>query len=306
MTGDPITALIQMRDKPPGTPPGDNLGETLNATTARLARAGIDSARLDARLLAAHALGWDVAKIVAEKVFFPDAEQRWTLNALMTRREAREPVAFILGHCEFWSLDFTVTPDVLVPRPDSETLVEAALASAGTKDRATSILDFGTGSGCLLLALLSEWPNARGLGVDVSRAALDVAEGNSRRLGLDGRARFQVSDWDADVDGRFDLVISNPPYIAERDLSALEPEITRFEPRLALSGGGDGLACYRALGPAIVRRLAPNGRAFIEIGADQAETAGSVLSQAGLRFSAVHRDLAGHPRVIEARREDND
>lgn len=306
MTGDPITALIQMRDTPLGTPPGDNLGEALNAATARFARAGIESARLDARLLAAHALGWDVAKIVAEKDYFPDAEQRWTLNALMARREAREPVAFILGCAEFWSLDFTVTPDVLVPRPDSETLVEAALAAAGEKDGACSILDFGTGSGCLLLALLSEMPNARGLGVDISRDALAVAEGNARRMGLDGRARFRVSDWDADVDEKFDLVISNPPYIAEEDFSALEPEVTRFEPRLALAGGADGLACYRALSPAIARRLTPNGCTFVEIGADQEETAGSVLNQAGLRVSAVHRDLAGHPRVLEARRNDDE
>ncbi len=301
MTCEPITALIQMRD----TPPGDNLGEVLNAATAGLARAGIESARLDARLLAAHALGWDVAKIIAEKDFFPDAGQRWTLNALMTRREDREPVAVILGHTEFWSLDFTVIPDVLVPRPDSETLIEAVLAAAGAKDGACSIVDFGTGTGCLLLALLSEWPGARGLGVDVSRAALDVADGNARHLGLSDRARFQVSDWDADVDGRFDLVISNPPYIAEGEFSALAPEITRFEPRLALSGGPDGLNCYRALGPAIARRLAPNGRAFIEIGAGQAETAGSVLGQAGLRISNLHRDLAGHPRVLEARRDED-
>jgi release factor glutamine methyltransferase len=279
---------------------GQTLGQLLHETVKRFTDAGIDSARLDARLLAARALEWDAAKVIAHPDQALSTSQCRALEELVARREDREPVALILGHAEFWSLDFTVTPDVLAPRPDSETLVEAALAAAGAQDEAVSILDFGTGTGCLLLALLSEWPNAGGLGIDVSEAALSVADGNARRLGLEDRARFQVSDWDADVDGRYDLVISNPPYIAEGDFSSLEPEITRFEPGLALLGGSDGLACYRALSPAIVRRLAPNGRAFVEIGVDQAETAGSVLSQAGLRVSAVHRDLAGHPRVIEA------
>ena len=280
------------------------LGQLLDNAAKRFNTAGIDSARLDARLLAACAIGWNAGQIMARPDHAPTPEQCRDLEEMVARREAREPVALILGHSEFWSLDFTVARDVLTPRPDSETLVEAALKTAGIKGGASSILDLGTGTGCLLLALLSEWPNARGLGVDVSKAALDVAEGNARRLGLEGRARFQVSDWDAGVEGVFDLVISNPPYIAEDDFSGLEPEITRYEPRLALSGGPDGLACYRALSPAIARRLAPLGRAFIEIGADQAETAGSALNHAGLRACAVHQDLAGRPRVIEAGRDD--
>ena len=276
------------------------LGQLLDEAAKRFTNVGIDSAPLDARLLVACALGLDAGQVIARPDQALTPEQCRKLEEMVVRREERESVALILGQAKFWSLEFTVTADVLVPRPDSETLVEAALASAGAKDGTYSILDLGTGTGCLVLALLSEWPNARGLGVDVSGAALDVAEANARQLGLQDRARFQVSDWDADVDGRFNLVISNPPYIAEEDFSALEPEVTRFEPRLALSGGSDGLACYRALGPAIVRTLAPNGRAFVEIGADQAETVGKVLGHAGLWVYTVHRDLAGHTRVIEA------
>jgi release factor glutamine methyltransferase len=219
---------------------------------------------------------------------------------MVSRREDREPVALILGHSEFWSLDFAVTEDVLIPRPDSETLVEAALAFTSIQVRKISVLDLGTGSGCLLLALLSELPNAKGLGIDISPAALDVAKGNARHLGMEDRACFQVSDWDANVDGLFNLVISNPPYIANGDYFSLEKEITDFEPKLALMGGSDGLACYRSLSPAIVRKLAPGGCSLIEIGENQAETVESILFKAGLRVCAVHQDLAGYPRVIEA------
>jgi release factor glutamine methyltransferase len=278
----------------------ETLGLLQDAAAKRFTTAGIDSARLDARLLAARALGWDTARVMARPEYTPTPEQCASLGELVGRREAREPMTQILGGCEFWSLDFIVTPDVLAPRPDSETLIDAALAAVSNKDTTSTIVDFGTGSGCLLLALLSEWPCASGLGVDVSEAALAVAGDNARRLALDGRARFEVSDWDAGLEERFDVVVSNPPYIAEGDFSGLEPEVARFEPRLALSGGADGLDCYRALGPAIVRTLAPDGRAFVEIGADQAETAGGVLAAAGLAVVAVHRDLAGRSRVIEA------
>ena len=292
----------------PGTPPGDNLGQALNAATARLARAGIESARLDARLLAAHALGWDAAKVAATKDFFPDAEQRWTLEVLITRREAREPVAAIIGRCEFWSLNFAVNADVLIPRPDSETIIEAALAAAEdgdeNKDGALGILDLGTGSGCLLLALLSELPLARGLGVDISEAALSVAASNARNLGLGGRAAFELSDWGDNVTGgipgRFDIVVVNPPYIADGEFAALEPEVARFEPRLALSGGADGLDCTRALAPRLGPLLAPGGRAFVEIRATQADAVAALLKARGLRVCQVHKDLAGRSRVVEA------
>ena len=320
MTGAPAAAQIRITDAPPGALPGDSLGELLNAFAARLARAGIESARLDARLLSAHALGWDAAKIVAAKDFLPDAEQRRTLDALIDRREAREPVAVIIGRCEFWSLDFAVNADVLIPRPDSEILVEAALAAAEDKandggengdkegDGVLGILDLGTGSGCLLLALLSELPLASGLGVDISEAALSVAASNAKNLGLDGRAEFELSDWGANVtrgisggiSGRFDIVVANPPYIADGEFATLEPEVARFEPRLALSGGADGLDCYRRLAPRLGPLLAPRGRAFVEIGATQADAVAALIEARDLRVCRVHKDLAGRPRAIEA------
>ena len=296
MTGAPASALIPKTN----TRLAESLGEALNAATARLARAGIESARLDARLLAAHALGWEKAEIVAGKDFLPDAEQRRTLDALIARREAREPVAVITGRCEFWSLDFAVNADVLIPRPDSETIIEAALAAVEDKDGALDILDLGTGSGCLLLALLSEWPGARGLGVDISEAALSVAAANAKNLGLGGRAKFALSDWGDGISGRFDIVVANPPYIADGEFATLEPEVARFEPRLALSGGADGLDCTRALAPRLGPLLATRGRAFGEIGATQADAVAALLKAHNLRVCKVLKDLAGHSRAIEA------
>ena len=296
MTGAPASARVPITD----TPPGDTLGKMLNAFAARLDRVGIESARLDARLLSAHALGWDAAKIVATKDFLPDAEQRRTLDALITRREAREPVAAIIGYREFWSLDFAVSADVLIPRPDSETIIEAALAAVEDKELALGILDLGTGSGCLLLALLSELPLASGLGVDISEAALSVAASNAKNLGLEGRAEFELSDWGDGLSGRFDIILANPPYIADGEFAALEPEVARFEPRLALSGGADGLDCTRALAPRLGPLLAPGGRAFVEIGATQADAVAALLKARGLRVCQVHKDLAGRSRVVEA------
>lgn len=287
--------------------PGSNatLGDALSDAAGRLDAAGIESARLDARLLASKVLGWEQARLLAHPEHSLSPGQCEALGALVARREAREPLAAITGRCEFWSLDFTVTADVLVPRPDSETLVEAALASVENKDAELKILDLGTGTGCLLLALLSELPNARGLGVDVSEAALAVANGNAERLTLGERARFQLSDWDGDVgadadaDGGFDLVVSNPPYIADADFPGLDPEVARFEPRLALSGGADGLQCYRALGPGLNRILKSGHRAFLETGATQADEVSRILLAHGLETTCVHKDLAGFLRVVE-------
>ncbi|MDA1090287.1 MAG: peptide chain release factor N(5)-glutamine methyltransferase [Proteobacteria bacterium] len=278
----------------------NTLGGALAAAAGRLDAAGIESARLDARLLASFALGWEQVRILSHPEHALRPEQRQAMDALVARRAAREPLAAITGQCEFWSLDFTVTKDVLVPRPDSETLVEAALASVKDQDADVEVIDFGTGTGCLLLALLSELPNARGLGVDVSKAALAVATGNAERLGLDGRVRFELSDWDAGVDGQFDLVVANPPYIADADFADLEPEVARFEPRLALSGGADGLDCYQALGPGLSRLLKADGHAFVEIGATQADAVSRILRRHELEPICVHKDLSGLPRVIEA------
>ncbi|HJO75319.1 MAG TPA: peptide chain release factor N(5)-glutamine methyltransferase [Rhodospirillales bacterium] len=289
----------------------NSLGGALAAAAGRLIAAGIESARLDARLLASLALGWEQGRVLSHPEHSLSPEQHQALDTLVARREAREPMAAITGQCEFWSLDFTVTKDVLVPRPDSETLVEAALAfltnSGKDRDAELEIIDFGTGTGCLLLALLSELPRARGLGVDLSEAALDVAAGNAGRLNLDGRARFQRSDWDGDVDavegGRFDLAVANPPYIADPEFDGLEPEIARYEPRLALSGGADGLDCYQKLAPGLSRLLKPEGRTYLEIGATQADAVSRILRRHELETVCIHKDLSGLPRVIEAAKE---
>jgi|TARA_Y100000294_G_scaffold143705_1_gene138413 release factor glutamine methyltransferase len=302
MSGAPAA----IEDMPQGTH-GGTLGDWLSGAAGRLQAAGIDSARLDARLLASFVLGWNPARVLAHPEHAPGGGEWSRLQSLLARRANREPLAVIIGKREFWGLDFAVTADTLVPRPESETLIEAALAvpgcQEGDRDADLNVIDLGTGSGCLLLALLSERPNARGLGVDLSAAALKVAAGNAAALGLEGRAEFRQSDWGRGLDGtegRFDLILANPPYIADDEFAALEPEVSRFEPRLALSGGPDGMACYRALAPQIGPLLAPGGGAFIETGAAQAGAVSALFEENGLAVTSIHADLCGRPRVVEA------
>ncbi len=219
----------------------------------------------------------------------------------MKRRVNREPLAQIVGHREFWSLDFIVTHDTLTPRPDSETIVAAALALADGRDRAVQILDFGTGTGCLLLSLLHEWPQARGVGVDCSAAALDVARRNAASLGLSNRAQFIRGAWGAGLRGSFHVIVANPPYIAEAELPGLAPELG-FEPLGALSGGHDGLDAYRALAGDIARLLATDGVAVLEVGQGQAESVEAILRASGLTIGPRQRDLAGIERGVTARK----
>lgn len=279
---------------------GDTVAAALSGTRRMLQAAGIDSAALDARLLVAVALGITVETVIAwpERSLTPDAGVR--LAALMRRRVAREPMAYILGRREFWSLDLVVTPATLTPRPDSETLVAAALDELPDRHAPLSILDFGTGTGCLLLALLSELPAATGTGVDIDRAALDVARQNAFRLGLTGRTGFMQGEWGLSLSESFDVIVSNPPYIATGDLAAPAPEL-RFEPRLALDGGADGLSAYRALIPDAARLLRPDGLLVLEIGAGQAVPVQALLAASGLTPLRVSRDLAGVERCVLAR-----
>lgn len=254
--------------------------------------AGIATARLDARVLAVAAIGAD-SRIAPD--FAVAVERAALYHRMIDRRAAREPVSRILGRREFWSLDFTLSPATLDPRPDSETLVEAVLAR---RPGARRVLDLGTGSGCLLLALLSELPEASGVGLDRSFAAIETARANARALGLADRASFIVGSWgDALAGGGFDVVMSNPPYIRRADLAGLDPELT-YDPVLALDGGDDGLDAYRALIPDLPRLVAPGGLAALEVGSDQGEAVSRVMSEAGFGVEPVIRDLAGLPRVV--------
>ena len=246
----------------------------------------------------ATALGWDPARVLAYPETILDAGAESRLAALLARRAAREPMARILGYREFWSLRFELSPATLDPRPDSETLIEAALAALPDRARRYRALDLGTGSGCLLLALLSELPGAWGLGVDRAESAVATARRNAAELGLHARARFVVGDWAAAIAGEWDIVLINPPYIAAGAIAGLMPEVAHHEPRLALEGGIDGLDAYRALAPQIARLLAPQGVAAVELGQGQAEAAAALMTGAGLAIQGVRHDLAGVDRCL--------
>jgi release factor glutamine methyltransferase len=210
----------------------------------------------------------------------------------------REPVSRILGRREFWSLDFHLSPATLDPRPDSETLIDEALAGIPDRKAPLSVLDLGTGTGCLLLALLSELPNAAGTGIDRSEEAVATATANARRLGFGQRARFAAGDWGAGLSERFDLVVSNPPYIPEAEIETLAPEVVRFDPLAALAGGPDGLDAYRTIVAQLSNLLKSNGKVIFEVGAGQAADVAALLVTAGFSGIGTRRDLAGVERAV--------
>ncbi len=273
------------------------IDEALALATRRLAEAGVDSARLDARLLLASVAGLSASTVLLDPGQALSADAEAAFDRLIDRRCKREPVSRILGKREFWSLDFAVSLATLDPRPDSETVVEAALAQfAAMPPR--QVLDLGCGSGCLLLAVLSERPDWTGLGIDIAEDAVAISRANARTLGLDARTRFVTGDWDEGLSGSFDLILSNPPYIASLEILDLAPEVVRFEPRRALDGGTDGLDAYRALALAIARRLAPGGRAVLELGRGQADAVAGIMGAAGLAEIGRRRDLRGVERCL--------
>lgn len=274
-----------------------DIGTLLRRAAERLAAAGVEDAPRDARLLLRAASDIPVASQVAFPERAIDAAALARFQALLARREQRQPMAQILGRREFWSLSFRVTADTLDPRPDSETLVQAVLDRVADRAAKLRLLDFGTGTGCLLLALLHELPNATGLGIDLSAAALEVAAENAGSLGLAGRATFRQGDWENGVAPPFDLIVANPPYIESAAIPALQPEVARFEPRLALDGGADGLDAYRRLLPAMARLLAPGGLAALEMGRGQGDSIVALGTAAGLRHIATACDLGGVERV---------
>jgi release factor glutamine methyltransferase len=266
---------------------------------AALRDANIDTADMDSRLLLEAATGLDRVAIMMAPDALLNADEAAQLRALTERRLLNEPMAYILGKREFRSLEFITPPGVLIPRPDTETLIEAALAAAPNAKR---ILDMGVGSGCILLSLLHALPDAEGWGVDQSAVALQTTSENARRLGLSQRVHLIASDWGAALDQSFDLVVSNPPYIPAADIETLAPDVKDFEPRAALDGGADGLAAYRIIADQLPRLLAPVGVAALEVGWDQGAAVERLLTLAGLRDVQVRKDLAGRDRVALARR----
>jgi len=260
-------------------------------TTAASSFPFSDTPRLDAELLMAHALGTSRETLLLRHIDDPVPP---AFAALAERRARHEPVAYITGTRAFWTIDLQVGPGVLIPRADSETLIEAAAAHFARRAPAT-ILDLGTGPGTLLFAALDQWPDARGLGIDQSQEAQRYFEINVAALGMAQRVRFRCGDWAEGLDDRFDLVLANPPYIATGD--PLPPEVSDYEPAAALYAGADGLDAYRVLAPQIARLLAPGGIACIEIGATQAQSAGALFVAQGLSV-ALRQDLAGRDRCL--------
>jgi len=285
----------------PGLKDGASVSEALNLLVQAFRTAGIEDADVDARLLVGHALHLDRARLIAQSDRILEAREINVINALAARRLKREPVSRILGQKEFWSIALAITPDVLVPRPETETVVEGALdfvVRGGLRMEKLRILDIGTGSGALLLALLRELPNATGTGTDISTGALKVARENAARCGVEGRCTFVVCDIASVVEGPFDLLVSNPPYIAHDEITSLAPEVKNYDPTVALDGGDDGLAAYRAIAADAKRLLAPGARMFVELGAGQEAAVRDLFTNVGLIAGIARTDLAGIPRVL--------
>jgi release factor glutamine methyltransferase len=288
-------------------PSGCTVEEARRAWGERFAAAGLDSPQLDARLLVGHALGLEHAAVMAAAQRHLSAREEQAIAALAERRLAHEPVTRIIGSKEFWSLELRLNEATLVPRPETETVVEAALAAldrSGPRARRLRIADLGTGSGAILLALLSELRNAIGIGCDISPRALMMARENAQRLrqhsAVPDGAYFVACDLAAALQGPFDLIVSNPPYIASREIAALAPEVRLFDPHLALDGGTDGLHFYRAIAATVPPLLAPGGAITVEIGAGQAKPVTGIFAAAGLAPLPPRPDLNGMPRAIVA------
>lgn len=286
-------------------PPGRTVGEALRWGREVLRKAGCESPALDAELLLSEGLGWTRARVLAHPEAALDPAREAAYRRLVARRARREPLAYILGRRAFWGMDLKVQPGVLIPRPETELLVERAVAWAlerGGRTWSGTVVDVGTGSGAVAVALARELPWARLWATDASPEALWVAQENARQQGVAHRIRFVQGDWLAPVEGPVDCIVSNPPYIPSGELDRLAPEIARYEPRAALDGGPDGLAAYRGLLPQAARALSPTGALFLEVGYHQADAVSDLLHGhfPGWRVERF-RDLGGHWRVVAVR-----
>jgi release factor glutamine methyltransferase len=288
--------------------PGLKAGATVAEACEKLAdvfrQAGLDEALADARILTGHALSLSRAQLLAQSDRELEPREIDAISARAMRRLRREPVSRIVGFREFWGLKFEINPSVLDPRPDTETVVEAALdwlTTRSLRNERLRVLDIGTGSGALLLSLLSELPNAIGIGTDISMDALATARVNAQRHQLEARCHLVRCNFTAALRGPFELIVSNPPYIASGDIAMLAPEVRDHEPRPALDGGADGLAAYRAIAADSPRLLADGGRLIVELGQGQAEAVGALLRQGGLAVKGPpQRDLSGINRAMIA------
>jgi release factor glutamine methyltransferase len=280
----------------------DTIASARQALARAFTAAAFDSPELDARILIGHALGLDAAGIVSHGTRQVTSSERAAIAALAERRLAHEPVARILGVKEFWGLPFRLNEETLVPRPETETVVETALAALGSqRQHELRIADLGTGSGALLLALLNECPRALGIGTDLSRDAIGCARRNAHALRLHQRAFFTVCNYGTALKGLFDLVVSNPPYVRRCDIATLQPEVRLFDPARALDGGDDGLDGYRAITADADRLLAPGGLIVVEIGVGQTNAVVGLFSAMGLAVESPYTDLSGVSRVLLAR-----
>jgi release factor glutamine methyltransferase len=285
---------------------GQTVETARRALTLRFKSGAIESAELDARLLVGAVLGLDLTGLItaARRQLAPNEATR--LEEFTQRRLAREPVARILGHKDFWGLTLKLSQETLVPRPDTETVVELALEmlrADGGLSRQLRIADLGTGSGAILLALLSELPNAEGFGTDISAQALQTAETNAANAGLFDRAKFIACDYASGLSGRFDLIVSNPPYVRSADIAGLAAEVREYDPLAALDGGADGLSAYRALIPQATRLLAPGAALVVEAGEYQSGQIEGLMAAQGLTPAGVPKaDLAGIQRAVAGRK----
>ena len=276
-----------------------SLGDTLTRLTLVLERARLETPRLDARILIAAAVNKEPQDILLHEELELSPEQSRRLDMLITRRCAGEPISRILGEREFWGLRFRLSPNTLDPRPDSETLISTILSiTKDDKVKPRQILDVGTGTGCLLLSLLNEWPNSNGIGLDIDFGAVRTACFNAEQLGMRDRSQFLVGDWLSSLECRFDVIVANPPYISTTIINELAPEVRFHDPKKALDGGFDGLVAYRQLIPQCSKYLASNGLLVLEVGATQGKQVVELLFAAGLVRIRAHNDLAGHVRCI--------
>lgn len=280
----------------------NSLSDIVSRVAKRLWQVGIENEDYEARVLVAYALGLPSATLYLEAPEHLSFRQGMDIEHYVERRCKREPLSKIVGEKEFWSLPFKVSKATLDPRPDSETLIEAVLEYFPDHTANLSFLDIGTGSGCLLLAALQEYAHSTGVGVDVSSEALKIAQYNADALGMTARTTFLEGSWTDAVQGMFDIILSNPPYIATAEIATLALEVKEFDPLLALDGGEDGLEAYRQLMPLLAAVLQPQGYVFLEIGYTQQAAVEAFVAEAGLQVVACRQDLAGHPRCVVAKK----